>query len=39
MKKKNIINLIRCYTEKNDEGFRNESYEIARDLMNQETIN
>ena len=32
MKKKNIINLIRCYTEKNDEGFRNESYEIARDF-------
>lgn len=29
---KNIINLIRCYTEKNDEGFRNESYEIARDF-------
>ena len=32
MKKKNIINLIRCYSEKNDAGFRNEAYEIARDF-------
>ena len=32
MKKKNIINLIKYYTEKNDVGFRNEAYEIARDF-------
>ena len=32
MKKKNIINLIRCYSEKNDAGFRNEAYEIAKDF-------
>jgi SpoVK/Ycf46/Vps4 family AAA+-type ATPase len=32
MKKKNIINLIRCYSESNDSGFRNEAYEIARDF-------
>ena len=32
MKKKNIISLIRCYAEKNDDGFRNEAYEIARDF-------
>lgn len=30
MKKKNVINLIKYYTEKNDAGFRNEAYEIAR---------
>lgn len=30
MKKKNVINLIRYYAEKNDEGFRNEAYEIAK---------
>lgn len=29
MKKKNIINLIKYYSEKNDAGFRNEAYEIA----------
>ncbi|MGL6064765.1 MAG: AAA family ATPase [Fusobacteriaceae bacterium] len=29
MKKKNILNLIKYYSEKNDFGFRNESYEIA----------
>jgi ATPases of the AAA+ class len=34
MKKKNIINLIRCYAEKNDEGFRAESYEIAKEFDN-----
>ena len=28
MKKKNIINLIKYYAEKNDAGFRNEAYEI-----------
>ena len=32
MKKKNVINLIRCFSEKNDAGFRNEAYEIAKDF-------
>lgn len=32
MKKKNIINLIKYYSEDNDAGFRNEAYEIARDF-------
>ena len=32
MKKKNIINLIKYYAEKNDAGFRNEAYEIAKDF-------
>lgn len=32
MKKKNILNLIRFYSEKNDAGFRNEAYEIAKDF-------
>lgn len=32
MKKKNIINLIKYYSEKNDAGFRNEAYEIAKDF-------
>ena len=32
MKKKNILNLIKYYTEKNDAGFRNEAYEIAKDF-------
>ena len=30
MKKKNVINLIKYYSEKNDIGFRNEAYQIAR---------
>ena len=30
MKKKNILNLIKYYAEKNDAAFRNEAYEIAR---------
>lgn len=30
MKKKNIINLIKYYSEENDVGFRNEAYEISR---------
>ncbi|AWK51076.1 AAA family ATPase [Clostridium beijerinckii] len=30
MKKKNILNLIKYYAEKNDAGFRDEAYEIAR---------
>lgn len=30
MKKKNILNLIKYYSEKNEAGFRAESYEIAR---------
>lgn len=34
MKKKNIINLVKYYAEKNDVGFRNEAYEIARDFDN-----
>jgi SpoVK/Ycf46/Vps4 family AAA+-type ATPase len=32
MKKKNIINLIKYYSEENHVGFRNESYEIAREF-------
>ena len=32
MKKKNVINLVKYYAEKNDAGFRNEAYEIARDF-------
>ncbi len=34
MKKKNVLNLIKFYSEKNDVGFRNEAYEIARDFDN-----
>lgn len=30
MKKKNVLNLIKYYSEENDVAFRNESYEIAR---------
>ncbi|AOO64796.1 ATP-binding protein [Sulfurospirillum halorespirans] len=30
MKKKNVLNLIKYYAEKNDAGFRTEAYEIAR---------
>lgn len=30
MKKKNILNLIKYYSESNDAGFRNEAYEIAK---------
>lgn len=32
MKKKNVINLIKYYVEKNDVAFRNEAYEIAKDF-------
>ncbi len=32
MKKKNIINLIKYYSEDNDAGFKNEAYEIAKDF-------
>lgn len=32
MKKKNVINLIKYYSEENDAGFRNEAYEIAKDF-------
>ena len=32
MKKKNVISLIKNYVEKNDAGFRNEAYEIAKDF-------
>lgn len=31
---KNVINLVKYYMEKNDAGFRNEAYEIARDFDN-----
>lgn len=34
MKKKNVINLVKYYAEKNDVGFRNEAYEIAKDFDN-----
>ena len=30
MKKKNVLNLIKYYVEKNDVAFRNEAYEIAK---------
>jgi hypothetical protein len=30
MKKKNVLNLIKYYTENNDAAFRNEAYEIAK---------
>jgi SpoVK/Ycf46/Vps4 family AAA+-type ATPase len=30
MKKKNVLNLIKYYAEKNDSGFRQEAYEIAK---------
>ena len=32
MKKKNVISLIRYYAEKNDDGFRNEALEIAKEF-------
>ncbi len=32
VKKKSIISLIRYHAEKNEAGFRNEAYEIARDF-------
>lgn len=32
MKKRNVINLIRYYSEHNDLAFRTEAYEIARDF-------
>ena len=32
VKKKNVISLIKYYTEKNDAGFRNEAYEIAKEF-------
>jgi len=32
MKKKNIINLIKYYADKNDAGFKSESYEIAKEF-------
>ncbi|OUN59288.1 ATP-binding protein [Faecalitalea cylindroides] len=34
MKKKNVINLIKYYSEKNDVSFKNEAYEIAKDFDN-----
>lgn len=32
MKKKNVLNLIKYYSDHNDSGFRNEAYEIAKDF-------
>ena len=32
MKKKNIVNLIKYYSEKNDIGFKQEAYEIAQNF-------
>lgn len=32
MKKKNIINLIKYYSEENDAGFRSEAYEVAKEF-------
>ena len=32
MKKRNILSLIRYHVEKNEAGFRNEAYEIAKDF-------
>ncbi|MCM1048354.1 MAG: AAA family ATPase [Clostridiales bacterium] len=32
MKKKNVINLVKYYAEKNDAAFRSEAYEIAKDF-------
>lgn len=32
MKKKNVLNLIKYYAENNDNGFRSEAYEIAREF-------
>lgn len=32
MKKKNVINLIKYYTEHNDIAFRDEAYAIANDF-------
>ena len=32
MKKKNVINLIKYYAEKNDLGFKDEAYEIAKEF-------
>lgn len=32
MKKKNVLNLIKYYSEKNDSAFRTEAYEIAKDF-------
>lgn len=32
MKKKSVVSLIKYYSEKNDLGFRNEAYEIAKEF-------
>jgi len=34
MKKKSIVNLIRYYSEKNDNAFKNVAFDIARDFNN-----
>lgn len=38
MKKQNILNLVRYYSEKNDSAFRSEVAEIARDFENNGDI-
>ncbi|MEA5020487.1 MAG: AAA family ATPase [Gordonibacter sp.] len=35
MKKRNVLNLIKYYSEHNDVGFRNEAYDIARAFDNE----
>ena len=32
MKKKDIVNLIKCYAEGNDAGFRTTAYQIAKEF-------
>lgn len=32
MKKRDVINLIKCYSEQDDQGFRDEAYSIANDF-------
>lgn len=32
MKKKSVLNLIKCYSENNDAGFRAEAYQIAKEF-------
>lgn len=32
MKKKNVLNLIKYYSERNDVGFKSEAYEVAQDF-------
>ncbi len=32
MKKKDVLNLIKCYSENNDAGFRAQAYQIAKEF-------